>query len=1159
MSVSAPILTNTIQQNFYIEALSGSKNISQFLTNFPETVYSKAVDSHLMLLMTALLGQCGAGLLETQYFNELSQTQAGNLTDTALSDLYTGSFGFRRLASESYIYDTGSQLLPLQERSQVLSADAAFRNRARLWMQALRAGGSLLGLSLAASSGLGQKVEAVPNYPALFNQFADAPLPMPYLGSTTSLDEIILLPRNNLPQNISQTISFPEGASDGQFTITVPLGPQFNYFKLSTLSAYDETLAAYNPVAWWRLNDAVGSSIALNAVNAAESGNAYNVTFGQAGPVTAANIQSVAMRGFPYPLYGFIQTAYTPTASTPLSVAAWFSSNLLPGPPGASIIDTRNGSLTDGYYLGFNSSSQLVFGLGNSATVATDTTSLAAGWHFVVGTFDGTTLTLYVDGVENATATPGTALTSPSALIIGNGPNQTNLETNWFDGNISEVAIFDTLLSASQVQILYYIINRGALSLEIPDSNAFGVGNWLSIASAPGNEGVLFLCSEILSPNRIALTATAPANLIPDPSFEYDAVGAQPIGYNVGTNWGGSAPVTAAEHYGIGSHSILCTRTNTTSGNGYISTSPSPIPVKPNTQYYFTVEAMLDSGQSGPYQLRTQPNVSAPVFSTPQNVSANSWTLFELTFTTGPEDTEIALFFDDDPNTAPASGNSVYLDAFFLSEVGPPTGLAWSYFDGDYPNYSWSGTLGDSISISTPLLGSVSVQAGCAESLPIDWNATANDIQTILGNVPVIGGPENLLCTGGPLPYNPVTITFINALSNTDIGPFLITTHSNPLVSMTDLTAPVVPTVTITQGTTGIDTTPIELNAQDLSLISEALAPIQSQTSIISINKGQSPYTRQAANSYYADQTYTQVNDYVTGAANVSWPLPDNNTNWVESGIEHEAPQLAGTFGSQYTNFHNISNAIAYTEAALIDPNYNTPLNAPIQPFYISYYDTHSGVYNNVQQLLYPILANYGNNGVTFEAAYALASQPNVPYISGVTDNLVALVDEVYPVSYLNLPGINYQPSSLGLFWSSSQRPSGIDYLEIDLGFVQAINLVYFEATNKPYSIEVAYESLDQPLIREFTPALITDAMPSVTRLDYTASNVNPWTAVYLPIANSLGNMIYSRYIRIGFTKTANGAPFMVGTQPLAYSIEVRNLRIGRVVNSFGVSFTSAL
>ncbi len=979
MSVSTPILTNTIPQNFFIDALNGPSNVLTFLSNFPDTVYSKAVDSHLYILMYALLGPSGVGLLTQQWFEERLQNEASSITGSLLDALYSGSFGFQRLADESYLWDIESQLLPANQRAQVLTADASFRNRARLWMQAVRAGGSILGIGLAASSGFGRSVEAIENYKALFDQYSDMPLGLEYFGSTDSLDEIILIPRNNIPNNTSFTFAFDTPPTSGQFTITVPIGPPYvmENIDVSTIG-YDAEIVTLSPSMWLKLNDPYdaitfidysGNNYTNTSSLSDTNGEGTIVPDAEGGPIPGNSCIQVMKTLGPLGRGGdvpWIQTSYVPP-NAPFTIAIWY--NLITS--GGTLIDTRiinesSHTFSNGYYLGFNYSldsptSYLQFGLGNSSNICVS--SIASGlnsWYFAVGTWDGTTLSLYQNGTLVSQVTPGANVgTSSKSLIIANSRDDSDPFGGIFGGYIAEMSVFSTALTSTQVLDLYESQNSTGTSTAINiNTDLLSIGTWINI------ENNIYTCTAILGPDTIQL-------------------------------------------------------------------SPAP------------------------------------------------------------------------------------------------------------PDYSGNSIIGRS------------------ETLPIAYNATAYDIQEALGILSSIGGLQNVQCYGGPLP-NPITITFIGILANTSINALIINTLPDTNTKSTGLTpSNINPIITPIIAGIEVDNLPIGFSESDLSLMLEAVDVLRPQTTFLSTTLGRSLYSRQIPNNYFVDQTYTDVQQYITGNTGIDWPTPDGVTNWIEDGVEHESPQLAGGYHSQYTNFHNILNTISYTQDALDDPNYNTPLNAPVQPFYASYFDSHVGRFSQAQQILYPYLAQYQDTSIIFEPNYAIASQPNQPQITTVTEELITLINDTYPSSYLNLPGVNYQSTSSNLFWASNELPSGTDYLEIDLGYTQPINFIYFEATNKPYSISIAYESLDQSTTRAFTDALVTNAMPSVTSLSYSPIQSNPWTAVYLPIANTMNTMIYSRYIRIGFTRTSAGQPFQDGDQLLPYSIEVRNLRIGRVVNSFGVSNTS--
>jgi hypothetical protein len=89
----------------------------------------------------------------------------------------------------------------------------------------------------------------------------------------------------------------------------------------------------------------------------------------------------------------------------------------------------------------------------------------------------------------------------------------------------------------------------------------------------------------------------------------------------------------------------------------------------------------------------------------------------------------------------------------------------------------------------------------------------------------------------------------------------------------------------------------------------------------------------------------------------------------------------------------------------------------------------------------------------------------------------------------------------------------------------------------------VDYDLLDAAPDKRFIPVTIQSEVdaPSTLSLSYDAHNVNQWTLVTLNVGTSLGAMIYTRFLRFEFARKPGGLTF-------PYSIEVRNLRIGRNV-----------
>tara|TARA_Y100001938_G_scaffold145639_1_gene222730 strand:+ start:1287 stop:2348 length:1062 start_codon:yes stop_codon:yes gene_type:complete len=77
-------------------------------------------------------------------------------------------------------------------------------------------------------------------------------------------------------------------------------------------------------------------------------------------------------------------------------------------------------------------------------------------WSHIVCTNDGSTSTIYVNGVSVETAdTSGETINVSGSAVIRIGARSHTSTNNFFQGNISEVAIYDKALSASEANTLY--------------------------------------------------------------------------------------------------------------------------------------------------------------------------------------------------------------------------------------------------------------------------------------------------------------------------------------------------------------------------------------------------------------------------------------------------------------------------------------------------------------------------------------------------------------------------------------------------------------------------------------------------------------------------------------------------------------------------------
>ncbi len=397
---------------------------------------------------------------------------------------------------------------------------------------------------------------------------------------------------------------------------------------------------------------------------------------------------------------------------------------------------------------------------------------------------------------------------------------------------------------------------------------------------------------------------------------------------------------------------------------------------------------------------------------------------------------------------------------------------------------------------------------------PLPFNISFFELTAALEALPVIG-KRNVSVTGGPFPGNPLIISFTGELADRPMPQFLVT--KNSLGDNEGKLCEV--EVIVDQVGASADGEDAVIPTEDWYFAQVAIDNIKPVTAILTPGKAPGLTKRQVPNAVFADSEFIEVLRYVTGKRGLPWP-PASTTTWIEPGVENEGPMALEGQHAHYVNFHNIPAARAYTET-----------EAP---------DVHVGSFSPEQQTQYPYLAAFKN---PLEEFTALDAATNPPELLTTKVGPEPLVNSIYPAIYQNLASIAGAPPETAPFWSSVERTEGTDFLEIDLGTVQAVNFIAFEASQKPFKIAVDYDLLDAPPAKRFIPVTIVSEVdaPSVLSLSYEAHKVNQWSLVTLNVTTSLNAMIYTRFLRFEFARKIPGLTF-------PYSIEVRNLRIGRNV-----------
>jgi Concanavalin A-like lectin/glucanases superfamily/Fibronectin type III domain len=217
-----------------------------------------------------------------------------------------------------------------------------------------------------------------------------------------------------------------------------------------TATTYDSTVLSDNPSVFYRLADTDSHAMADSSGNGATGSYTSNATLGQTGPLAGDNATSISDSGC-------CQAAADGNPSLPL----YNSSRSFEG-----WIKTTNGgeeylggygstSTSEGFIVATEPNNVIVSGYSDDLSFTTTTTLDNGNWHFIVVTTNGTSATVYVDGTSQGTQTfptPLDTVPAPQGLAIGMGSQDC---CGYFSGNLADIAVFPSALTASQVTAQY--------------------------------------------------------------------------------------------------------------------------------------------------------------------------------------------------------------------------------------------------------------------------------------------------------------------------------------------------------------------------------------------------------------------------------------------------------------------------------------------------------------------------------------------------------------------------------------------------------------------------------------------------------------------------------------------------------------------------------
>jgi hypothetical protein len=221
-----------------------------------------------------------------------------------------------------------------------------------------------------------------------------------------------------------------------------------------------------------------------------------------------AYVPGVVGQAFQFTGYGYLSVPDAPSLDPPtVTVDAWVKSSQIGENPYSSIVcKGADGVAFGSYWLTSGPNGGLIFRISDGVHVA-DSPDAGAGvwdrkWHNVTGTYDGSTIRLYVDGKEVGDGTPATLsidynLPSSNDLAIGEVP--AGEFHNSFFGAIDGLSVYDRALSPGEIQAIYNAGNSGGsgsdsqgvvvdLPLGMATGLAGGVSHIQNLVGSPGND-----------------------------------------------------------------------------------------------------------------------------------------------------------------------------------------------------------------------------------------------------------------------------------------------------------------------------------------------------------------------------------------------------------------------------------------------------------------------------------------------------------------------------------------------------------------------------------------------------------------------------------------------------------------------------------------------
>jgi hypothetical protein len=224
-------------------------------------------------------------------------------------------------------------------------------------------------------------------------------------------------------------------------------------------STYSDIVLSLGPVAYWRLGETSGNT-AVDVTGAHSGAYQNSVTLGATGAIGGDTNTAASFGGGNNDR---VQVSPFDVNGSGITILAWINAESFGND---SIVSKGTGAGNNATYwmLGINGDSRIRARVkinGNSRQLMTNISAMSPDtWYFVAMTYDGTTMRVYLDGVEvNSRSWSGTVSTN-SSVAVGLGNQPSGAGNRAFDGELDELAVFDKALTPAEIAALYSAAQR---------------------------------------------------------------------------------------------------------------------------------------------------------------------------------------------------------------------------------------------------------------------------------------------------------------------------------------------------------------------------------------------------------------------------------------------------------------------------------------------------------------------------------------------------------------------------------------------------------------------------------------------------------------------------------------------------------------------------